>query len=109
MAKKETTAKKATTKKTTTKRVMLKKADTKIINPIVEVEKDETPTLNYEEEKPQKEVVESVISENNNDINDFASNTQEETENVNKINNHKVNERIDNMFGYLWNGQEMDY
>ena len=132
MAKKETTTKKATTKKTTTKRVTSKKANTKTTEPIVEVKKDETPILNYEElyvkesvpekdEELQKQVVKHVASEilaeKNNDINEFMSTPQDEMldkvkekiENIKKINNQKVNDRIDNLFGYLWNGQEMDY
>jgi len=132
MAKKETTTKKATTKKTTTKRVTSKKANTKPTEPIIEIEKDETPTLNYEElyvkenvpekdEELQKQIVKHVASEilveKNNDINEFMSTPQDEMldkvkekiENIKKINNQKVNDRIDNLFGYLWNGQEMDY
>lgn len=34
---------------------------------------------------------------------------KERIENIKKINNEKVNTRIDNVFGYLWNGQEMDW
>ena len=28
---------------------------------------------------------------------------------IKKANNERLNQRIDNIFGYLWNGQEMDY
>jgi hypothetical protein len=123
MAKKETT-KKTTTKKTTSR----KKAE----NPVVETVMEEVDTNNelidveeaemHEEDEKLKEqvlkhVASEILVEKNNDLDEFVNTPKEEMvekakekiENIKKINNHKVNERINHLFGYLWNGQEMYY
>ena len=102
----------------------------------VEVEK---PELNYEDlykesdksvvvenepeddkvfqEQVMRHVASEILVEKNNDINELLTMNEEEmvekakekiTE-IKKANNERVNQRIDNIFGYLWNGQEMDY
>ena len=123
MAKKETT-KKTTTKKTTPRKkaeklvveTVMEEVDTN--NELIDVEEAEMPE---EDEKLKEQVLKHVASEilveKNNDLDEFVNTPKEEMvekakekiEDIKKINNHKVNERIDHLFGYLWNGQEMDY
>jgi len=118
MAKKETVKK--TTAKKTTKKVAAKKVEkieeVAITEPVqteevVEVEK---PELNYED-LYKEPVVES--EQKNNDLDELLTMNEEEVvekpkENIKetkKVNNNRANQRVDNIFGYLWNGQEMDY
>lgn len=118
MAKKETVKK--TTAKKTTKKVAAKKVEkieeVAITEPVqteevVEVEK---PELNYED-LYKESVVES--EQENNDLDELLTMNEEEVvekpketiKETKKVNNNRVNQRIDNIFGYLWNGQEMDY
>ncbi len=112
MAKKET-VKKATAKKTT-KKVAAKKVEkieeVAITEPVqteevVEVEK---PELNYEG-LYKESVVESEQENNGVSQEETVDKPKENITETKKINNNRVNQRIDNIFGYLWNGQEMDY
>jgi hypothetical protein len=126
MAKKETT-KKSVTKKTTPRKkaekpvveaveTVMEEVDTN--NELIDVEEAEMPE---EDEKLKEQVLKHVASEilveKNNDLDEFVNTPKEEMvkkakekiEDIKKINNHKVNERINHLFGYLWNGQEMDY
>lgn len=118
MAKKETT-KKTTPRKKAEKLVVetvMEEVDTN--NELIDVEEAEMPE---EDEKLKEQVLKHVASEilveKNNDLDEFVNTPKEEMvekakekiEDIKKINNHKVNERIDHLFGYLWNGQEMDY
>ena len=64
---------------------------------VIEEEKAEGPTI-VDEQPIAEEVVEKVEEP-----------TVEEEEKKEENNNNRVNTRINNMFGYLWNGQEMDY
>ena len=95
------------------------------------VEEVEKPELNYEEiykeqmpeedtlfqEQVIRHVASEILVENNNSIDDLINmatedvveKAKEKIEEIKKINNERVNARIDNIFGYLWNGQEMDY
>jgi hypothetical protein len=69
------------------------------------------------QEQVLRHVASEILVEKNNSLNDFVSTPKEEMvekakekiEEIKKINNQKVNDRIDQLFGYLWNGQEMDY
>jgi len=103
---------------------------------VVEVEK---PELNYEDlykesdksvvvenepeddkvfqEQVMRHVAGEILAEKNNSLDELLTMNEEEmvekakekiTE-IKKVNNERVNQRIDNIFGYLWNGQEMDY
>jgi hypothetical protein len=103
---------------------------------VVEVEK---PELNYEniykesdksivvenepeddkvfQEQVMKHVASEILVEKNNNLDELLSMNEEEvvekakekiTE-IKKVNNDRVNQRIDSVFGYLWNGQEIDY
>lgn len=103
---------------------------------VVEVEK---PELNYEDlykesdksvvmdseqeddkvfqEQVMRHVASEILVEKNNSLDELLDMNEEEmiekakekiTE-IKKVNNNRVNQRIDNIFGYLWNGQEMDY
>ena len=40
---------------------------------------------------------------------EMVEKAKEKIAEIKKANNERVNQRIDNIFGYLWNGQEMDY
>ena len=40
---------------------------------------------------------------------EMVEKAKEKITEIKKVNNERVNQRIDNIFGYLWNGQEMDY
>ena len=125
-------AKKETTKKTTTKKTTSRKKDEKPVAEAVETVMEEVDTNNElidveeaempeEDEKLKEQVLKHVASEilveKNNDLDEFVNTPKEEMvkkakekiEDIKKINNHKVNERINHLFGYLWNGQEMDY
>lgn len=63
-----------------------------------------------------KHVASEILAENGNSLDAIASTPREEVvekvkekiEEIKKVNNEKVNKRIDHVFGYLWNGQEMD-
>lgn len=127
MAKKETTTKKAT------KKVSSRKATTKNTEVVEEASIMEAPIedINLEnveteqvlkddvlfQEQVLKHVASEILAEKNNSIEEFLdipqkemiNKAKEKIENIKKINNQKVNDRIDNLFGYLWNGQEMDY
>lgn len=124
--------KKPTTKKTQAKKTTPKK-EVVINEPKIEVEEKaileaEAPMVNIVKEDVQendadfkkqvlKHVVSEMLAEKNNSLNEFVNtpreemfeNLKEKIENIKKINNKKINERIDSVFGYLWNGQEMDY
>ena len=125
-------AKKETTKKITAKKTTPRKKDEKLVVEAVETVMEEVDTNNElidveeaempeEDEKLKEQVLKHVASEilveKNNDLDEFVNTPKEEMvkkakekiENIKKINNHKVNERINHLFGYLWNGQEMDY
>jgi len=125
-------AKKETTKKTTTKKTTSRKKDEKPVAEAVETVMEEVDTNNElidveEAEMPEEDVklmeqvlrhvAGEILVEKNNDLDEFVNTPKEEMvekakekiENIKKINNHKVNERINHLFGYLWNGQEMDY
>ena len=125
-------AKKETTKKTTTKKTTPRKKAEKPVVEAVETVMEEVDTnnelINVEEaEMPEEDVklmeqvlrhvASEILVEKNNDLDEFVNTPKEEMverakekiEDIKKINNHKVNERIDHLFGYLWNGQEMDY
>ena len=133
MAKKETVKK--TTAKKTTKKVAAKKVEKieeVVINEPVQTEEVievEKPELNYEdlykesdksvvvENEQEKNEVSQEQVEENNDLDELLTMNEEEvvekakekiTE-IKKVNNERVNQRIDNIFGYLWNGQEIDY
>ena len=125
-------AKKETTKKTTTKKTTSRKKDEKPVAEAVETVMEEVDTNNElidveEAEMPEEDVklmeqvlrhvAGEILVEKNNDLDEFVNTPKEEMvekakekiENIKKINNHKVNERINHLFGYLWNGQEIDY
>ena len=79
---------------------------------------EEEPESNEEfKEQVMKHFASEILVEKNNDIEEFLSmaedemieKTKEKIEEIKKVNNDRVNNRIDNLFGYLWNGQEMDY
>jgi len=69
------------------------------------------------QEQVMRHVASEILVEKNNNIDELlAMNEEEKVEKakekiteIKKVNNERVNQRIDNMFGYLWNGQEMDY
>ena len=130
---KKPTTKKTTVKKTTPKKEVVKE-ETKVVNePKIEVEEKvtleaEAPMVNIVKEDVQendsdfqkqvlKHVVSEMLAEKNNSLNEFVKtpreemfeNLKEKIENIKKINNKKINDRIDSVFGYLWNGQEIDY
>jgi hypothetical protein len=110
MAKKEIVKK--TTAKKTTKKVADKKVEkteeVAIIEPVhsEEIVDVKVPELNYED--LYKESDKSVVVENEPEEENVEKVKEKITE-IKKVNNERVNQRIDNMFGYLWNGQEMDY
>lgn len=69
------------------------------------------------QEQVMRHVASEILVEKNNNIDELLAMNEEEmvekakekiTE-IKKVNNERVNQRIDNIFGYLWNGQEMDY
>lgn len=131
MAKKETTTKKST-KRTAKKRVTVKKVKADVIENNVEqdnsikenqvildnVDVERIPESDEEfKEQVLKHVASEILVEKNNSLEEYMNTPQEEIidkakekiENIKKINNQEVNNRIDHLFGYLWNGQEMDY
>jgi hypothetical protein len=87
-------------------------------NELIDVEEAEMPEEDVKlMEQVLRHVAGEILVEKNNDLDEFVNTPKEEMvekakekiENIKKINNHKVNERINHLFGYLWNGQEMDY
>lgn len=64
-----------------------------------------------------KHVASEILAEKNNDIDKVVNmpkelvveKAKEKINEIKKLNNNRVNARIDGIFGYLWNGQEMDY
>ena len=62
-------------------------------------------------------VASEILAEKGNDEEEFINTPTEELvekakekiEEIKKINNDRVKTRINNLFGYLWNGQEIDY
>ena len=81
---------------------------------VVENEPEDDKVL---QEQVMRHVASEILVEKNNNIDELlAMNGEEMVEKakekiteIKKVNNERVNQRIDNMFGYLWNGQEMDY
>ena len=68
------------------------------------------------QEQVMRHVASEILVEKNNNLDELLTMNKEEmvekakekiTE-IKKVNNERVNQRIDNIFGYLWNGQEMD-
>lgn len=50
--------------------------------------------------------LDELLTMSEEEVVDKAKEKITETKN---INNNRANQKIDNIFGYLWNGQEMDY
>ena len=81
---------------------------------VVENEPEDDKVL---QEQVMRHVASEILVEKNNNIDELlAMNGEEKVEKakekiteIKKVNNERVNQRIDNIFGYLWNGQEMDY
>jgi hypothetical protein len=81
---------------------------------VVENEPEDDKVL---QEQVMRHVASEILVEKNNNIDELlAMNGEEMVEKakekiteIKKVNNERVNQRIDNIFGYLWNGQEMDY
>lgn len=129
MAKKETTkksTKKVSTKKTTTKKTKVVEELNIMETPVEETNVVEENHVDIEQmhendkelkEQVLKHVASEILAEKNNSLEEYMSIPKEEMldkakekiEDIKKINNQKVNDRIDHLFGYIWNGQEMDY
>lgn len=133
MAKKETNKKKVSTKKTTTTKSSSKPKKVKVekdVEVVTEEKVDmEEPEQNYitkdipeNPEEFKKDIITNVVKNmvieegegilgniNEEHREEIIDKIKERIEDIKKINNDKVNNRIDNVFGYLWNGQEMDY
>lgn len=124
MAKKETSTKKTTTKakKTTEKKIRVsKKVNTE--NVTVEEKPVEVETKPVPEDDKElmmdvmKHVASEILADNGNNAeslnempqDEVVEKVKEKIDDIKKINSDKVNKRIDNVFGYLWNGQEVDW
>ena len=84
----------------------------------VVVETSEDSSLGEEiKDNVLDEVASEMLAEKGNSINEFIKMTKnemiqkakEKIQNIKNKNNEKINEKIDNLFGYLWNGQEIEY
>ena len=126
MAKKETNTKKVSTKKAAEKKTASKKVEekkpklkeVKVEDELIEVEVATVPESDKDLAVDiMKHVAQDMLAETGNDLEKLKEIPEEEViekvkdriETIKKVNNEKVNTRIDNIFGYLWNGQEMDY
>ena len=104
-------AKKITEKKTNVKKTTKKVSSNKIVEPVL-VEEKVNSEIVVEKEKPlnYEELYKDTITEDEPKNDDeMIEKTKEKIEETKKVNNNGANQRIDNLFGYLWNGQEMDY
>lgn len=125
MAKKITNAKKNETKKVSDKKQKaVKKVEAvKVQDTVTEKEdiKVEVATMPEDDKELamdiMKHVASEILSENGNDLKKIEETPQKEVvekvkekiEAIKNVNNEKVNTRINHIFGYLWNGQEMDW
>lgn len=84
----------------------------------VVVETSEDASLGEEiKDNVLDEVASEMLAEKGNSINEFIKmpknemiqKAKEKIQNIKNKNNEKINEKIDNLFGYLWNGQEIEY
>ena len=106
---KNTTKKKVSNKKEVTKKKPAHKKNVKKLEQVEKVETKET-IINNVVEQPTEEVVEE-INEKVEVINGDPSvvvpenNVKEENETVTK----KIINKVSQYFGYLWNGQTIDY
>lgn len=120
MAKKETVKK--TTANKTTKKVAAKKVEN--IEEVAITEPVQTVVVENEpeddkvfQEQVMRHVASEILVEKNNNLDEMLSMNEDEVvekakekiAEIKKVNNDRVNQRIDSIFGYLWNGQEMDY
>lgn len=119
MAKKESVVKKDTKKTKKTAKVVKKQETVVVEEPKTEYVKETIPE-DAEEFKKQilTNVVSNMVAEEGEGIlgnlneehrEEIIEKVKERIENIKSVNNDKVRNRIDNVFGYLWNGQEMDY
>lgn len=115
MAKKEK-VKKNTTKKTTVKKVEKVKKDKTIenivtqpieINESVVSKETEINHSGLEEFDKTLPIIDNPKEENETPQVEVISETKVEDETEN--NNERTTKKIDNIFGYFWNGQEMEY
>lgn len=119
MTKKTTATKKQQKKKVT------KKDDNIVNEPMVKQEEvltevqEETPSVEDDEklhDEVLKQVANDILADNDNSVSKMMDMPREEIvekakEKIDdfKKNNKETAKRVDNMFGYLWNGQEIDY
>lgn len=106
-------AKKENVKKTTTKKTVNKKVEKNIdiINNVL-IESDDKKEI--EEVAPTVEenivnIVEEVAEEPINVEDKVVEETVKVEKEINKKENNNIPKSIDRMFGYIWNGQEIDF
>lgn len=101
--------------KKTVKKVTSKVKETTVNEPIEKVNLEEVLSVKEDNENivlnTENLETKSVDNNINEDEPKLINQVEihEEKKETNKINNKKMSDRIDRTFGYLWNGQEMDY